>query len=141
MAHHRGSVERVSLSQTTRERTPALSFVRIKNAVLGKKYELSIVFIGDTRSRALNKRWRGKNAPANVLSFPLSKDSGELFINMRQAARDRKRFAMPQTTFVGYLFIHGLLHLEGHRHGGTMESKERRLLRRFFPENKHIEAA
>ena len=93
----------------------------IKNKVLGNKYELSLVFIGSTRSRKLNLTYRDKDKPANVLSFPLTKSSGEIFIDLNKT----------KTFSTLHLFIHGLLHLKGMQHGGKMESEEQRLLKLF----------
>lgn len=58
---------------------------------------------------------------SNVLSFPLSKSSGEILIC--------KKAAPPYT--LEYLFIHGLCHLKGYKHGATMERIELRTLKRF----------
>lgn len=96
---------------------------KIKTAVLGVAYDLSLALIGDKKARELNRQLRGKDKIANILSFPLSESSGEILINRRQAARDG------QTLFK--LFIHGLLHLKGLDHGSTMSREERKLLRRF----------
>ena len=56
-------------------------WIDIKESVLGKKYELSLVFIGDQKSRTLNKKFRKKDYKANILSFPVDEDMGEIFIN------------------------------------------------------------
>jgi len=66
------------------------------------------------------KRVRTKKT-SNVLAFPLSKTSGEILIC--------KKAAKPFTP--EYLFIHGLYHLKGYKHGATMERIERRTLLRF----------
>lgn len=121
-----------TLLNTTKGSPPRLPFRAMKEAVLGTRYELSAVIIGDARSRALNKRWRKKDAPANVLSFPLDETHGELFLDLSQARRDAANFDMTVRAFVGYLFIHGMLHLKGYQHGRTMESKEHAVLRRFL---------
>ncbi len=71
--------------------------------------------------RAVTRRTIGKNKASNVLSFPLTKISGEILI-CRAAA---KRFS------IEYLFIHGLLHLRGLRHSATMERRENQLLKKF----------
>jgi probable rRNA maturation factor len=112
---------KVALTNTTRGRLPRLPFDRIKNKVLGEKYELSLVFCGNERSRTLNRAYRGKDHPTNVLSFTLSKDSGEMFINLRRL----KGFS------VGNLFIHGLFHLKGLDHGATMERAEEKMRKAF----------
>ena len=85
---------------------------------MGKSYELSLVFCGDTLSRKLNRAYRGKDKPTNVLSFPLSEKSGEIFINLSRT----KPFGAQK------LFIHGLLHLNGMEHGARMERAEKKWL-------------
>lgn len=118
---------------STVNRTPlhGVPLVKIKETVLGKHYRLSLVCIGDKRSQALNRTYRKKNKPAGVLAFPLSKDEGELFINETEALREAPAFLMPPKDFLVYLFIHGLLHLKGMRHGGRMTRTEKTLLQRF----------
>ena len=122
----------VSVQKTIKGKLPSLPLVDIKNSILGSKYSLSIVFIGDTRSRTLNKKYRKKEYVPSVLSFPLSKEEGEIFINPTQARREAKKSSMSYKTFLGYLFIHGLLHLKGLRHGSTMNSLELKYCKQFF---------
>lgn len=119
------------MTQSTKGRPPRLPFARITEAVMGTQYDLSLAFIGDRRSRTLNRAYRGKDKPTNVLSFPLSKRSGEVLINLHQAKRDAPHFDETYQNFVGYLFIHGLLHLKGMEHGSRMESKERAVRKQF----------
>lgn len=123
--------DQFSIVNKTKGKLPRLPFEIVKNTVLGKKYSLSLVFIGDTRSRTLNRTYRGKNKPANVLSFPLSKTEGEIFINPVQARREIKKFATPYQKLIGFLFIHGLLHLKGYSHSSTMEHMEQALRSKF----------
>ena len=120
-----------SLTNHTKARLPRLAFARIKDVVLGPRYNLSLVFVGDRRSRTLNSTYRNKHYVPNVLSFPLSSTEGEVFINPRRAAREAPSFDMSVNTYIAYLFIHACLHLKGFQHGVTMETTERRLLRRF----------
>lgn len=120
-----------SLSHTTRTTPPALPFKKMKDDILGESYELSLVFVGDKKSRALNFAYRRKTYIPNVLSFPLHKKAGEIYINPHRARIEAKKFGMSVRGFIGYLFIHGLLHLEGHDHGDTMESIEARYKNRY----------
>lgn len=120
-----------SIRTLSKGKLPRLPFLEMKNAILGKDYELSVVLIGDKRSATLNKTHRGKNKPANVLSFPLEKTSGEIFLNPRRAQREAPQFGESYRNFLGFLFIHGLLHLKGFDHGSKMESAERRFRKKF----------
>jgi probable rRNA maturation factor len=106
-------------------------FCVIASHILGPTYDLSVVLIGDTRARALNNAHRGKNTPANVLSFPLSEESGEIFLNVARAFRECKKFDLSPTGHLAYLLIHGCLHLKGYEHGSTMEEAEQKSLLRF----------
>jgi len=104
----------------------------IKYEILGEKYKLSLVLIGNEKSQSLNKKYRKKDKPANVLSFPLSPTDGEIFINIPMARREHKKFDMTFSKFLVYLFIHGCLHLSGLNHGKKMEELEIELLKKYF---------
>ncbi len=118
----------ISQKNLTRRPIPRLPFLQLKNKILGSKYNLSLVFMADTKARSLNKITRQKNTAANVLSFPLTKTDGEIFVNLAKASRDHNKHDMNYLSFVAFLFIHGLLHLKGYSHGSTMERIERQTL-------------
>jgi len=121
----------IAITNKTKSRPPRLPFSLIKDAVLGEKYDLSLVFIGSARSRVLNKNYRGKDKPTNILSFPLSDAEGEIFIDLSRAKKEAPDFQKNYSKFVGLLFIHGLFHLKGLRHGSTMEKKEAGIRKKF----------
>ncbi len=98
------------------------NFKKIKEQVLGKRYELSVAFLSSAQMRKAMKYKRVRaTKTSNVLSFPLSKTSGEILIC--------KAAAKPYTP--EYLFIHGVLHLKGLKHSVTMEREETKLLKQF----------
>ena len=109
-----------------------LPFNVMKNSVLGARYCLEVVFVTPLESRILNKRYRKKNKQANVLSFPLSAHEGQLVICPAKARREAGSYGKTRVSFIGYLLIHGLLHLKGYRHGSTMEGEENRLSAKFL---------
>ena len=108
-------------------RLPSLPFLNIKNEVLGESYELSLVFTENALSHKLNKTYRGKDKPTNVLSFPLSENSGEIFIDTKKAKDEAGEFGKNFRNHVGHLFIHGLLHLKGMDHGSRMDKEEEKI--------------
>ena len=120
-----------SIVNKTKGRLPNLPFLDIKEAILGKRYRLSLVFIGKTRSQTLTKTYRKKDKASNVLSFPLGKDEGEIFITPDVARHEAKDFSTTPHKHMGYLFIHGLLHLKGYTHGSKMEHKEQALRKKW----------
>ena len=106
-------------------------FPKIKDAVLGRAYNLSLAFLSAAEMRAVTRKTKKKNKASNVLAFPLSKNSGEILICPATARMQCKAYGMSERVFVAYLFIHGLLHLQGLRHGVTMEREERRVMKTF----------
>jgi probable rRNA maturation factor len=125
------STDTLTVTKKTKGTLPRVPFVRIKNAILGKEYDLSISFVGPTISRTLNRTYREKDYPTNVLSFPLSENSGELVLCETVMKKEYRSFSMSYTRFVTYLLIHGMLHLKGYDHGSTMEHEEEKFLKKF----------
>jgi probable rRNA maturation factor len=123
--------DKFSITNKTKSTLPRVPFVNIKNAVLGKNYSLSLVFIGKKRSLKLNSSYRGKNKPTNILSFPLDKNCGEIFITPELAKKESVMFSRKPDNFIVFLFIHGLMHLKGMQHGSRMEEAECKLRKRF----------
>lgn len=110
---------------------PSLPYEKIADTILGKSYTLTLAFIGETRAQALNKKHRGASYVPNVLSFPLDPKTGEIYICPEVAKREAKKFDMTISGYIGYLFIHGCLHLKGYDHGATMERAEQKYVRQF----------
>lgn len=119
------------LTQFTKGKLPSLPFVRIKDAVLGKDYNLSLVFVGKMRARKLNLLWRNKNYPTDILSFPLTKKSGEIFICPPIVEQKAPGWNRPTKNFLAFLLIHGLCHLKGFAHGSRMEAQEIKFRNKF----------
>ncbi len=106
-------------------------FALMKDKVLGKKYELSVAFVGKKKIQDLNNKFRKKNSPTDILSFELDKNSGEIIFCFDEVKRKSKLFGKTPTQYLNFLFIHGLLHLEGMEHGSKMEEKEKLLCQNF----------
>lgn len=130
-----GNASSLCITTLTKDRLPSLPLLALKEKVLGKKYALSLVIVGDARSHTLNMRYRKKTYIPNVLSFPVSNDTGEIFLNLKQAKREHARRGESFDYFVALLFIHSMLHLIGSRHGSTMEETEQALLTKFNIKN------
>ena len=115
------------------EQKPRISralLLPVKDAVLGKHYELSVAFVGAAEMRRLNRTYRGKDTSTDILSFPLSKDSGEIVFSPADIRSQAPLFGREVKNFLLFLFIHGLLHLKGMRHGSRMEHEEEKIRRK-----------
>jgi rRNA maturation RNase YbeY len=108
-----------------------IPFEKIANAILGSRYDLSLVVCSDSLAQKMNARYRRKTYKPNVLSFPISKTEGEIFLNVRCAEREARRYGVSPEARLALLFVHGCYHLKGLAHGRIMEGLERRTLRRF----------
>ncbi len=110
-------------------------------SALGESASLSLTLVGDEAIRALNKGYRNKDAPTDVLSFPLDGSAapaigerllGDVVISVDTARRQAADYDATLQREIYRLLIHGLLHLSGHDHvlaaqRRAMEREERRL--------------
>jgi probable rRNA maturation factor len=91
---------------------------------------LTLRIVGAREGRRLNRTFRGKDRPTNVLSFPLD-GVGDIVlchpVVVREAREQGKRLA----AHYAHLVVHGVLHLRGFAHGRRMEGREARILRGF----------
>lgn len=113
-------------------------FSEIKNDILGKDYSLSIAYVSEKKSRELNKKWRGKDKATNVLSFALTETSGELILCkavIKKEAKEKK-FDRDFENLLGFLVIHGMLHLKGMTHSSRMERAEKKFCEKY--DTKHF---
>jgi probable rRNA maturation factor len=79
--------------------------------------ELSLVLCDDAFIHALNRDYRGKDRPTDVLSFPQDRESGllgDVVISVPAAERQAAERAQHLETELVWLFLHGALHLLGH---------------------------
>lgn len=130
----------IDVRRTVKGAAP-LPYERIARQILGPRYALSLTLCGDDLARRMYLRYRKgrlENEPhrarsyaSNVLSFPYSRDEGEIFVNVRKAAREARQMGISVRARTALLFVHGCFHLKGHRHGSTMEGLERAALRKF----------
>ena len=108
---------------------------------VGQSVELVIRIVDEPEGRELNLRYRGKDQPTNVLSFPFevppeveSRHLGDLVICAPVVAREAEQQGKTANDHWAHLVIHGILHLRGFDHqteedAQQMESREKTILR------------
>lgn len=128
-------LEKKNLSILYHGNLPALPYEKIKNAILGPSYVLSVAFVAPAAAVTLNKQYRQKTYIPNTLSFPLTKESGELIICRSIARKEHAAFDLSYQNYLLFLLIHSMLHLKGMAHGSTMEGMEATHMRRFKLKN------
>lgn len=150
----------VALSLQNRRRAPSVPLALVRQDVLqiltalgcrARKHmpELSIVLTGDAQVHELNRVWRGKDAPTDVLSFSQIEDVdaagftainaaqpvwGDVVISYDTAARQARTYGHSLAYEVRVLLVHGILHLLGYDHeqgepqAERMRAEEQRIL-------------
>ena len=109
----------------TRVRIPRTALQAIYNDLLKKRCSLNLICVGDAFSRKLHKEHHGKDTPANILTFPPNTDNvAEIYLNTAMAERTARQNDTTTRKQVLFLYIHGILHVLGHRHGAQMELLE-----------------
>jgi probable rRNA maturation factor len=96
---------------------------------------VTIALASDQRVRALNRQYRGKDRPTDVLSFPADEPGllGDVVIAIGVATRQARAAGHTLATELRVLALHGLLHLLGYDHeddDGRMARVEARLRRK-----------
>ncbi len=108
----------------------------------------SLLFTSDGEIHKLNRDWRGRDKPTNVLSFPMLVREellglaeagppgllGDIALAFETCAREAAEKGIPVEDHAAHLIVHGLLHLAGHDHeissrdADTMEALETKAL-------------
>ncbi len=95
---------------------PDLPFLKIKNELMGKDFELTIIYTSKEKNLELNKKYRSKDYIPNILTFPISKNEGEIYISRGIARTQHTEFSMSYNKYLTLLIVHGCLHLKGFKH-------------------------
>jgi len=106
------------------------------------KISMGVHFCGNRKIRSLNREFRGKETPTDVLSFPLydlrkeknfvggvldgELNIGDIFICLDVANRQAKGFDVTLSDELIHLFVHGFLHLLGFDH--EISAREEKLM-------------
>ena len=145
---------KLDLARASRAWTPPRS--RMNHwaaAALGRRgsgREVAVRIVAPNESRELNRRWRGKDQPTNVLSFPATAlqapragrsgepvPLGDLVICADIVRREAERDGLPLHAHWAHMIVHGALHLAGYDHEVgdrermRMERREIAVLRSF----------
>ena len=108
----------------------ANALVQVTPELANSRLSASLLFADDGDVHALNREWRGKDKPTNVLSFPMLERAdllalapegppellGDLALAFETCAREAADKGVTLEHHAAHLIIHGLLHLAGYDH-------------------------
>lgn len=118
---------------------PKSKDIKSITTLFDSNYEICIKLISSEESRQLNKQFRNKNAPTNVLSFPFFSPSNNtpLFITKNERSylgdlalchdvitKESISQKKPLLNHYSHLIIHGILHLKGFDHKNDQEAQK-----------------
>ena len=134
-------------AESLAERAALAALAAPAPAAAGIKMLLGIVLTDDTEQRVLNRTWRGKDAPTNVLSFAITDLDeaapigapillGDVVLAFETVAREAAEQKKPLPDHLSHLVVHGVLHLLGFDHesdeeAAIMEARETEILTRL----------
>jgi len=104
-------------------------FARKAQKLAGVGGEVDILIAGNGRLQQLNRRFRKKNKPTDVLSFP-RREGGDIAISAEIAGRNARLYRHSAAQELKVLILHGMLHLAGYDHetdNGQMARMEHKL--------------
>jgi probable rRNA maturation factor len=85
--------------------------------------EATVRIVGAREARALNRSFRGKDYPTNVLSFPYGNGRGDVVLCHPVIAREARAQGKKLAAHYAHLILHGLLHLRGYEHEKKREAE------------------
>ncbi len=100
---------------------------------------VSLLFTGDAEIQVLNREWRGKDKPTNVLSFPAPdmlapggemQPLGDIIVAYETVAREAAEEGKQFDHHLTHLIVHGFLHIMGYDHETEEEAEEMEELER-----------
>jgi len=100
--------------------------------------EIQVVELSLMDSQKLNKMYRKKNKPTNVLSFRYGKNYGEILLCLDVIKKEAKRAGNTYRYQMTWMILHGMLHLAGmhHENSKTLEKRvekiEEKILAKIF---------
>jgi probable rRNA maturation factor len=91
--------------------------------------DLSITFTSDATLARLNRNWRARNKPTNVLSFPARRQAdgrflGDVILAAGVIRREAKEQGKSLPNHTSHLIVHGVLHLLGYDHHKISAARE-----------------
>ena len=101
-----------------------------------KEQDISVAVVGTARMRELNRVYRGKDYPTNVLSFKGDElGLGEIVLCPQIIRKDAVRYGITEKEEFARALVHGVLHVLGYEHekGGQEEARMQEQERRYLP--------
>ncbi len=116
----------------------AIAAAAVREGTVVPAAEVAVLLCDDAVIAALNARWRGRDEPTNVLSFPAPDPGdpaapahlGDIAIACETVVREAGEQGRTESSHLSHLAVHGFLHLLGYDHGTEDEAEQMEQLER-----------
>jgi probable rRNA maturation factor len=112
---------------TDRALLPRHRVIRWIRAALEAPAELTVRIVGEDEGRELNRTYRAKDYPTNVLTFDYAREpvvSADLVLCAPVVAREAAELGIDRAAHYAHLLVHGTLHAQGCDHAHDVEARE-----------------
>jgi len=143
--------QKIEIDESLESLVAEIIKVALKKENTGENVEVSVVLVDNDYIQKLNKQYRSIDAPTDVLSFAMNESIceqdyienegqeqilGDIIISVERAKEQAAEFGHSFEREVGYLAVHGFLHLLGFDHESQedkeiMRAKEEEILKEF----------
>ncbi len=128
--------EQQVIDEDTKNQIESLLTFAAKKEIITEEAELSISFVDEEEIQAINRDYRGKDKVTDVISFSLEEDEpeiegldmprvlGDIIICLEVAKEQAESYNHSLSRELGFLALHGFLHLLGYDHMTEEDEKE-----------------
>ncbi len=112
-------------NQTTEETTSAERLITEIFGFISEPHEMNIVFLSKDQIQEMNRNYRNIDKVTDVISFPDQDENyiGDIFICLDRAREQAVDYGHSIEREIGFLAVHGYLHLLGYDHHTEAEEK------------------
>lgn len=118
--------------------TALFEAIASEESLSDQRGQINLIFTGDSRIRALNRKFRSQDTATDVLSFHLDEPTGqddvagEIYISLPTARRQARQFQSTLTEELLRLACHGILHYLGYDHDSLRRAKKMSAKEEYF---------
>ncbi|HKL61409.1 MAG TPA: rRNA maturation RNase YbeY [Acholeplasma sp.] len=134
-------MEIMYFNQTTADTNKAEKLINHIFSFVDEIAGMTIIFMSLEQIHALNKQYRQVDKPTDVISFPDDEVDylGDVFICLDKATEQSKTYGHAVEREIGFLAVHGYLHLKGYDHHTVQEEQEMKEMQEYILKKASLE--
>ncbi|PIW36827.1 MAG: rRNA maturation RNase YbeY [Candidatus Kerfeldbacteria bacterium CG15_BIG_FIL_POST_REV_8_21_14_020_45_12] len=109
-------VSRINLPELTQERVNELLAASEGVINIPEDFQFSVAIVDNSEIQTLNERYRHKEGPTDVLSFPYGNNTGDIVISADKVMSQAQEYGHSVAEEAAFLLVHGIVHIMGWDH-------------------------